>query len=643
MKLKDLAGRVDRLQSNSRFKLVATIVIIVVAAVSYSIWLAASSEDSGALPATSSQQISPESPDSQQSSDAMPGITVKEIRDLLRSDHAWVAEGVTVLGAVAIALALVWLGLALTSIGLGLAAALIAGPLFMWEPTHGLGRLLIGVLVLSASFSVVVQALRAALSMDRPIIAIAKNVLDEALRMKIGLMFIIALIFLLAALPGLLDESQLLRYRVQSFLQYSTTGTFWVLALMTLFFSASTVAFEQRDKVIMQTMVKPVTPMAYLVGKWLGVMTLNLALLSVAASGVFLFTQYLRDQPARGELKPFVLLDGQPGLSEDRQLLETQVLTAQAGVSVDPPVIDDERVAELVQQRLDDALQRDFTLRSDIQRETKLKRDAEAEIRQAAVQRYMAVPPRGQQNYTFSGLGKARQLARPLIVRYKVNAGSDVPSDLYHLVFATQSSYVNQQSPLAITQTFTISPEDINEEGVLQMTVINGDPRSGATNPLTISFPPGGFEVLYTAGSYESNFARVAATLWLKLGFIAAVGIAASTFLSFPVACMFTLLVLFAAESSTFLRLSLEEYPLHKSGGGLDWVAVGMNLIARPIAAGFQTYGELKPTAKLVSGRLIPWSSLAHGVITIGAWTAGTLVIGWAIFRKRELAIYSGQ
>lgn len=642
-----MAGRVDRLQSNTRFKIIATALIVVVAVVSYSIWLAASSGESSALLSTPSQTVSPESQQSQQAPGAAPvlapRLTVNEIRAKLRTNGAWVVAGTVALGASLITIVLVWLGLALTSIGLVLAATLVAGPLYLWEPTHGLGRLLIGALALTASFSVVVQALRAVLSMELPSIAIARNVLDEAVRMKVGLVFIIALIFLLSALPGLLDESQLLRYRVQSFLQYSTTGAFWVLALMTLFFSASTVAFEQRDRVITQTMVKPVTPASYLFGKWLGVMTLNLALLSVSASGVFLFTEYLRDQPARGELKPFVLVDGRPGLTRDRELLETQVLTAQAGAPVDPPKIDDKRVEEMVRERLDQAFQRDYTLRGDAQRTAQFRHDVREEIRKGAKQQYMAVPPRGQQDYSFSGLGAARGIDRPLIVRYKVNAGSNEPGDLYHLVFLTQTSIVNQRAPLAITQTFTLSPEDINDDGVLVMSVVNGDPRTGATNPLTISFPPDGFEVLYTAGSYESNFVRVAATLWLKLGFIAAVGIAASTFLSFPVACMLTLLVLFAAESSTFLRLSLEEYPLHKTNGSLDWVAVVMNLIARPIASAFATYGELKPTAKLVTGRLIAWGSLAHGVITIGAWTVASLGIGWAIFRKRELAIYSGQ
>ena len=286
------------------------------------------------------------------------------------------------LAITALATVIIWLGLALTYLGLMLLAALVAAPMLFFEPTREVGQLLLGAIALTASFSVLLQALRALLSINGPVIAIARNVLDEAVRMKLGLLFIFALIFLLAALPGLLDPDQPLRYRMQSFLQYSATGTFWVLALLTLFFSVSTVAFEQRDRLIWQTMVKPVTPLKYVVGKWLGVMTLNFALLSVSATGIFLFVEYLRNQPAQEELAPFLMIDGRAGLTEDRRLLETQVLTARAGATVDPAQINYEVVDQLVQQRMEEALQRDFSLRDDPRRQ----REIEAGMRDQIVE-----------------------------------------------------------------------------------------------------------------------------------------------------------------------------------------------------------------------------------------------------------------
>jgi hypothetical protein len=115
---------------------------------------------------------------------------------------------------------------------------------------RGTARLLGGAVALTAAFTVLMAAMRVLLSAPGAMFAVAKNVLAEATRLKITLVFIVLLIFMLAALPGLMDPASPLRYRVQSFLQWGTGGAFWIIAILTLVFSVSTVAFEQRDKII---------------------------------------------------------------------------------------------------------------------------------------------------------------------------------------------------------------------------------------------------------------------------------------------------------------------------------------------------------------------------------------------------------
>src|SRR5262249_32782404 len=131
-------------------------------------------------------------------------------------------------------------------------------------------RLILGCTALTAAFTALVQALRLAFSGPHPVLAIARNMIAEAVRMKISLVFIIILIFALAALPGTLSQDTPLRYRVQAFLQYGTGGAYWIIAILILFFSAASVSFEQRDRQIWQTMTKPVAPWQYILGKWLG-------------------------------------------------------------------------------------------------------------------------------------------------------------------------------------------------------------------------------------------------------------------------------------------------------------------------------------------------------------------------------------
>ncbi|MEM1423116.1 MAG: hypothetical protein AAGH64_03835, partial [Planctomycetota bacterium] len=226
------------------------------------------------------------------------------------------------------AIAIVWLGLSLTYLAALLVGWLVAWPLMAFDASRDFGLMLFGAVPLVLALMTLLQLARLALSGPSPTLAIAKNVLSEAVRMKISLVFIVILLLLLSVTPTVLTEDQALRYRVQQWLTYGLGLPFGVLALLTVFFSAASVAFEQRDKIIWQTMTKPVRPLQYLLGKWMGIMTLNLILLSVSATGVFLVIEYLRYQPAEDEraYKTNMLgqRTGQEGgfaHSEDRRIL----------------------------------------------------------------------------------------------------------------------------------------------------------------------------------------------------------------------------------------------------------------------------------------------------------------------------------
>jgi ABC-type transport system involved in multi-copper enzyme maturation permease subunit len=57
----------------------------------------------------------------------------------------------------------------------------------------------------------------------------------------------------------------------------------------------------------------------------------------------------------------------------------------------------------------------------------------------------------------------------------------------------------------------------------------------------------------------------------------------------------------------------------------------------------FRTYSDLKPTTRLVDGRLLDWGNVSWGAIVLIAWTGALFAAGVGIFRRRELATYSGQ
>ena len=660
MNLPDLLGRMDRVQKSRRFKIVATVLILALGVGGFSAWLVAVNvpgADTGQAQ-TSQQAPADAGAPERDGEDAPPAsqgdasrviagaeervrqpIEADALRRLIGSRSAAPGVAIGTLVGMGIALIVVWLGLGLTYIGLLAIVGAVAAPLHAIEATQGLARMLLGLAALAASFTAILEAIRLLLGGRSATLAVARNVLNEAVRMKISIVFIVLLIFLLAALPGLLDPAQPLRYRVQTFMKWGVSGTYGVLALLTLFFSVATVAFEQRDRIIWQTMAKPVTHWQYLFGKWIGVMAVNLALLTVSASGVFLFTEYLRSLPAQGEVRAYVNAAGDERPTDDRLLLETQVLVARDARQPTLPEISPQLVDRVVAQRVEEAQQR-----IDIADPDAYAATIRGEVIKDLDQARRLIPPGRAMEIPFENLDQARNLGRPITLRYKLESGFNNPEELYRVVMVVDGVPLPREVSLGTMQTLTLRPETIGEDGTLVIELINGDPYRGQINPFSLGFPPDGMEVLYVAGGYEINYLRVMVALWVKLGFIAAVGVAAASFLSFPVACFLAFLVLFAAQTASYLWDSIDIFVgMQEKRGGSQILTLLVQAVATPIAWAFSTYSELQPSRNLVDGRLLGWGAMARSVVILGVWTVAVLAGGWAVFRRRELALYSGH
>ncbi|MGE3107924.1 MAG: ABC transporter permease [Phycisphaerales bacterium] len=616
------------------------------------------------------------------------------INQILSARADWTAVAALIVEVAALVLILIWLGLGLSGLGLMGLIALVAWRLKLFQGgvvqleelrVFDKAFLFVGAAaVLTVSFIVLMEVLKILLSASHPVTAVARNVVAEALRLKISLVFIVLLIFGLAALPGLLDASSPLRYRVQAFLNYSTSGTFWLVALLTVFLSVGSVSFEQRDRIIWQTMTKPVNAWQYILGKWLGVVGIAAVLLLVSGSGIFVSADFLWRQKAVGEAQPFIASGG-GYMTEDREILQGQVLTARTAVRPTPPQIDDAAIADELQRRVDAFKNANPDKIADVER---IKADLKAELVKDLKTQYFALDPGQSEFYVFHGLGSARRSTwlspqqfakrtgrslqevqtaikekrvqsrvaiaggdevlfidvRPIALRYKIQSGGNDPRATARISFEmpNQPAPIVRVVPLNTTMVLSIPPSAINDEGVLVVRITNGDLNERTTNATPFVFPPDGMEVRFSVGSYQMNFARVILVLWLKLAFLAMAAIAAATFLSFPVASMMAFGILFIAETAGYLTESLDRYDAAE-GGHLNIFRLIVKIIAVPIASIFRYYSEINPIENLSDGRLVPWTTLAWaGIIMTGACVV-LYAIGVAVFRKRELATYSGQ
>lgn len=671
MKLREWLSRLDRAQRSLPFRVLASIVVVALAIAAFSTYYVVvtlpSAKESRDVAAAATTEPAPvpevaaaPTPQTPAGPEAKPPPGIPDEKSALeaarklysqlmaaRTSPTNVGLGLAVLTAVA--LTVIWLGLGLTYLALLAVAAGVAYPLSLpGIGMPGLARLIVGSVALTAAFTALMQALRLCVSGSGPVLAVARNVLSEAVRMKISLVFIVVLIFMLASLPSVLDQSTPLRYRVQTFLQYGTGGSFWIIAVLVLFFAAATVSFEQRDKQIWQTMTKPVAPWQYILGKWIGVSGLAAVLLAVCTSGVFLFTEYLRQQPAVGETTQLVA-KGEQVLTEDRMILETQVLSARKSVEpVIPFTMDNPEFQKGVEAYIQDNQTRDPQFATDPAMYEKVVSD----LYKSLLLGFRSIEPGQYKVYRFTGLGEAKTQTAPLTLRYRIEAGTNAPDALYKLTFNFGGVFHEPvEATLGPVHTLALLPTLVNDNGEVELAIYNGAVMRGpegspiiVPNPGTVSIPSDGLEITYSAGTYQMNFLRVSLVLWVKLAFLAILAIAAATFLSFPVACLVAFSVFLIAEGTGFLTLSLEYYDaLNPGENKVIWWKVIVRGVGLAVAWMFKTYSDLKPTAKLVDGKLLAWSSVIWGTTVLTVWTAVLFGTAVAIFRKRELATYSGR
>lgn len=689
MTLRDLAGRLDRAQRTRGFKLASTGALLLVSLVLIVGAIVNANLPPGAVAATDPAEA------------VAPGETIANsdaAQRLLSGvlDRASSPAGFIVAVAVALGLCLViiWLGVGLSYLGLLLASAAVIAPLAAFPAGRPYATIAGGASLLTAAFTAMLQGMRWVFGGKGPVSAVARNVLAEAVRMKLSMLFIVLLIMGLSLLPMLLDAEEPLRYRVQFFLQYGTGGTFWIIALLVVAFSVSTVAVEQRDKVIWQTVTKPVAPWQYLLGKWLGVSGLAALLLLVNATGIFLFVEYLRNQPAIGEREAFVALAAQ-AVSEDRLILENQILTSRRTVYVTEPPIDRTIIDSIIAERVREVQARDPTYLLSPTDESEMR---EQILKQARLM-YFRIEPGEAEEYAFESLDLPEDSDVPVTLSYRFDAGSNRPDQQYKVsISVAGASPLVREAGLGHTHSVPLTPaillpsrpgvpfpvlvaadsaefgaitdavargliggaeilnagKLIDDRGTLTVQFANGEIVPGQDqagnfglgilpNADPLQFPPGSLSVSYPVGSYHINFAKAVLVLWLKLAFLAMLGITASTFLSFSVATLMAIGVFLIAESAPFIKDSLEVYATIDSDKDINFFRVAVSAIAHAVSWIFLTYGELSPVRRLVAGENVSLLSVVKGLTLLALWTGALFLIAVQVFRRRELAIYSGN
>jgi len=168
-------------------------------------------------------------------------------------------------------------------------------------------------------------------------------------------------------------------------------------------------------------------------------------------------------------------------------------------------------------------------------------------------------------------------------------------------------------------------------------------------NDTALLFPlDEGLEVLYPEGGFALNFARGLGIIFCWMALLAALGLAAASFLSFPVAAFFSLAMLVVILSSGTLADAVESGTIV---GGNEETGVmghsGADAVLIPLFKGILSVTRLvenfSPIDSLSSGRAITWGELGLAFGQIVLLLGGIIVlVGIGLFSRRELATAQG-
>ncbi len=513
-----------------------------------------------------------------------------------------------------------------------------------------------GVWSMGLMFALGLLLLRVVLSGSHPIIGVARTLVDEAVRMKVALVFIVGVAVLVPILPLLMDPRELLNYRLKTFLSWAISGTGVLLSLMTVFLAAGTICNEIRQKQIYLTFSKPIGRGQYLAGKWLGIVLLNLWLLSAAGGGIYVFAKVLQTQPAADAV--------------DRATVDYEVLSARRSVEAAMPTT--MNFQELFTQRLAQ-LRRENPEKFGTDQQPKELSQADINaIRSVILTRWYTVPPMGTQTFVFGGLQRAKQAGVPLQLRMKPRASQSPEDGKVYLAFAINgrpwplsAEGLPMQIDVAHDQ-FSVIPlpaELINEQGQLELTIAHVNLMDPRTTPAgSVSFTPGeGLELLYRVGGFENNMVRSLVLIWWQLAFLAMLGLAAGTFLGFPVACLLCMLVYLVGSGSGFLGEAVGNFGATGLEGAGWWEKIAgwpATLIGHLIAGKFNeafkmvvgglgnlviwmmpSLSKFSPSTLLADGRVVTGELVGRASLSLGVLGCGlTGLVGWWILKRRELA-----
>ena len=457
------------------------------------------------------------------------------------------------------------------------------------------------------------------------ILAIAWLTWKAALRFKLFIVIAVLLVLAVVGLPLVIRDDGTARGFTQIILTYTLSAITGLLGLSTLWLACGTLARDIEECQIQVVATKPIARWQIWLGKWLGIVTLNAALLALSGACVFGLLQWRATKLPPAEQK----------------ILREQVLVARGSAKEQN---NDAEITAETERILQDRLKNSAVEKVDVP-------EVRRQIREGVKAEFQLVPPSYKRDWLIDlGFAKNYLRGKPLQLRVKFNAAQKSASGTFYALWQVgvpqKTKFWRTEIPMSLApdtfHEFEIPADLFDENGVLTISFVN-------RNQTALLFPlDDGMEVLYPEGGFALNFARGLGIIFCWMTLLAALGLTAASFLSFPVATFFALAMMLVALSSGTLAESVESGSVaagNEETGQAGHSAADVVLIPAfkgvLVVAGLAK--DFSPIDALSTGRSITWGELGTAVAQIVLLLGGVIgIFGIILFNRRELATAQG-
>ncbi len=449
-------------------------------------------------------------------------------------------------------------------------------------------------------------------------LAIAWLTLRGTIRSKLLLSLASLLVVGLVGLPLLISGDNTLAGQIQVILNYTMTFATAILSITTLGIACGGFSSEIQDRRLYMVITKPLHRYELWLGKWLGLMALNLALLVLTGLIMSAMANHsIRSASDSPAMKRHV---SEQFLISHRSLAPLTPDWSQSAGETTQRLIQSGRAPKAmtfanIQQRVsDDLLMRHFT-----------------------------VPPGGSLELSFACPPHKRN-SHELILNYKfdstrpertpVAARWAIGTDPAHLTYIGVTNYPGIPASLAI------ETDLLAATNLLTVTYQRLDAGSQAT--LLMADKTQTPELLVPSGGFGMNLIRGLFIILCRLVFLAALGLTVGCLFSTPVALFTACFIVVLLASSGYVESVATSgvfYIPHEGAAPVQtWLdrAIlhlfqGFSMVTHPIS-------RLDPVPLLAAGREISGLMALQALgWLVGLYSAVTALAGIALFNRREL------